>query len=50
MKYTDGLLQICSVTLQEADFFYMPVYTACLIFPILGAADFPYFHRWVCGQ
>ncbi|GAB4813993.1 hypothetical protein N2152v2_001039 [Parachlorella kessleri] len=29
---------------EEADLFYLPVYTSCFIFPVLGAADFPYFH------
>ncbi|KAL4419203.1 hypothetical protein ABPG77_000597 [Micractinium sp. CCAP 211/92] len=29
---------------EEADYFYLPVYTTCFIFPVLGANDFPYFH------
>ncbi|PSC76174.1 exostosin-like glycosyltransferase [Micractinium conductrix] len=29
---------------EEADYFYIPVYTSCLIFPILGANDFPFIH------
>ena len=43
---------MCDRSLQEADFFYLPVYTSCFIFPVLGAADFPYFHRQggVAGQ
>ncbi len=29
---------------EEADFFYVPVYVACLMWPVLGFADFPYYH------
>jgi hypothetical protein len=29
---------------EEADYFYLPVYVACFINPILGSNDFPYFH------
>lgn len=29
---------------EEADFFYMPMYTACLQFPIAGFLDHPWFH------
>ena len=29
---------------EEADFFYVPVYITCLIFPVLGWADFPFYH------
>ena len=28
----------------EADFFYIPVYTACYMMPVHGYADMPYFH------
>jgi hypothetical protein len=28
---------------EEADFFYVPVYMACLIYPVTGYADFPWF-------
>eukprot|EP00798_Chlamydomonas_sp_ICE-L_P016188 gene16188-22350_t len=28
---------------QEADFYYVPAYTACLIHPVIGFADFPWF-------
>ncbi|KAG2444184.1 hypothetical protein HYH02_009122 [Chlamydomonas schloesseri] len=29
---------------EEADFFYVPVYTSCLIWPVLNYADFPVFY------
>ena len=29
---------------EEADYFYAPVYASCYIFPVLGWADFPWFH------
>ncbi|KXZ53464.1 hypothetical protein GPECTOR_7g914 [Gonium pectorale] len=29
---------------EEADFFYVPVYMACLIWPVLNWADYPYFY------
>ena len=29
---------------EEADFFYVPVYITCLIYPVLGWADYPAFH------
>lgn len=29
---------------EEADFFYAPVYTSCLIYPVLGWADTPFFY------
>lgn len=29
---------------EEADFFYMPMYTACLQFPVSGFLDHPWFH------
>ncbi len=28
----------------EADFFYVPVFVACLMWPVLGWADFPYYY------
>ena len=28
---------------EEADFFFMPIYGSCMIFPIMGWADFPWF-------
>lgn len=28
---------------EEADFFYVPAYTSCYPFPIMGWADFPWF-------
>ncbi len=28
---------------EEADFFYVPQYSTCLIYPILGWADYPWF-------
>jgi hypothetical protein len=40
------LLQSSHRTLdpEEADFFYVPVYTSCWIMPVHGYAEFPYFH------
>ncbi|PSC69932.1 exostosin-like glycosyltransferase [Micractinium conductrix] len=29
---------------EEADYFYIPVYTSCYIYPIHGFSDSPYFH------
>ena len=29
---------------EEADFFYVPVYTSCNAFPVYGFNDFPWFH------
>ncbi|KAI3432296.1 hypothetical protein D9Q98_003856 [Chlorella vulgaris] len=29
---------------EEADYFYLPIYTSCLIFPVLFSNDSPYFH------
>ncbi|GLI69588.1 hypothetical protein VaNZ11_014247 [Volvox africanus] len=29
---------------EEADFFYVPYYGTCMIWPVLHWADFPYFH------
>jgi hypothetical protein len=29
---------------EEADFFYVPVYIACLIYPVLGWADYPFYY------
>ena len=29
---------------EEADFFYVPVYVTCLMYPVLGWADFPYYY------
>ncbi|KAL4856586.1 DNA-directed RNA polymerase II subunit RPB2 [Chlorella vulgaris] len=29
---------------SEADYFYVPVYSRCLIYPVAFATDFPYFH------
>ena len=29
---------------SEADFFYVPVYIACMMWPVLGWADFPWFY------
>ena len=28
---------------EEADFFFMPIYGSCMIMPIMGWADFPWF-------
>lgn len=36
--------------MQEADFYYVPIYVACLTYPILGAADFPFFHGYTYGN
>lgn len=35
--------------LQEADFFYVPVYAACMMEAVAGWADAPWWHtyRWV---
>lgn len=39
-----------SLTLQEADFFYVPVYTSCLIMPVQNFGDGPYYHSPLsCG-
>lgn len=35
------------LTLQEADFFYVPIYTSCFIFPVRDHADYPWFYS-VC--
>jgi hypothetical protein len=32
------------LAMQEADFFYVPIFSSCMYWPVLGAADFPYFH------
>ncbi|PSC68519.1 exostosin-like glycosyltransferase [Micractinium conductrix] len=42
----EALLQSEHRTLdpEEADYFYMPVYAPCLIFPVLDSNDFPFFH------
>ena len=29
---------------EQADFFYVPVYTSCFFHPVLGWADFPYWY------
>lgn len=29
---------------EEADFFYVPAYSSCYPFPVMGWADFPWFH------
>ena len=29
---------------DQADFFYVPVYTSCFMHPIMGWADFPWFY------
>lgn len=29
---------------DEADFFYVPVYIACMLWPVLGWADHPFFY------
>ncbi|GAX81627.1 hypothetical protein CEUSTIGMA_g9055.t1 [Chlamydomonas eustigma] len=29
---------------EEADFFYVPVYITCFIWPVLGYADYPYYY------
>lgn len=36
--------------LQEADFFYVPIYTACMVWPVLHAADMPVFHGMHAGN
>lgn len=32
---------------EEADFFFVPVYTSCYMYPIHGYNDSPYFHGWL---
>ena len=29
---------------EEADFFYVPTYQGCLMFPVIGWADMPYWN------
>ena len=29
---------------EEADFFYVPIYVTTMMWPVLGWADFPFFH------
>ena len=29
---------------EQADFFYVPVYTSCLFHPVLGWADLPWYY------
>ena len=29
---------------EQADFFYVPVYTSCFFHPVLGWADYPYWY------
>jgi hypothetical protein len=29
---------------EEADFFYVPVYITCFMYPVMGWADFPYYY------
>jgi hypothetical protein len=36
------LLIIRTLDPEEADFFYMPVYTSALAWPVVGWADFPW--------
>ncbi|KAL4856557.1 putative glycosyltransferase [Chlorella vulgaris] len=45
-RLAEMLLQSERRTLDpsEADYFYVPVYSRCLIYPVAFATDFPYFH------
>ena len=44
--FHEQLLQSPHRTLdpEEADFFFVPVYTSCFIHPVLGWADMPFWH------
>lgn len=36
--------------MQEADFFYVPVYSSCFMSAVFGNADFPHFHGGYSGN